>query len=53
MIVVVLEKKDYMKWMDSKKMETFKDKYFAVAAPVMDVAPDAMVAGDSTLVVVQ
>ena len=39
MIVVVLEEKDYMKWMASKKMETFKDKYFAVAAPAEEEAP--------------
>jgi cytochrome c oxidase subunit 2 len=52
MIVVVLEKKDYMKWMDSKKMETFKDKYFASAAPIVDVAPEGNVEGDTTQVVV-
>lgn len=45
MIVVVLEKKDYMKWMDSKKMETFKDKYFAVAAPAVEEVPEAEVEG--------
>ena len=41
MIVVVLEEKDYMRWMDSKKMETFKDKYFAVAAPAVEEAPES------------
>ena len=32
MFVVVLEEKEYNKWLDSKKNETFKDKYFAVAS---------------------
>ena len=37
MIVVVLEEKDYMKWMDSKKSSTFKDVYFAAAAVETEV----------------
>jgi heme/copper-type cytochrome/quinol oxidase subunit 2 len=32
MIVVVLDKPSYKKWMDAKKKMTFKDQYFPVAA---------------------
>jgi heme/copper-type cytochrome/quinol oxidase subunit 2 len=32
MIVVVLDKSAYKKWMDGKKKATFKDQYFPVAA---------------------
>ena len=32
MIVVVLDKPAYKKWMDAKKKMTFKDQYFPVAA---------------------
>ena len=34
MIVVVKDKAEYKAWMESKAKETFKDKYFPVAAPV-------------------
>lgn len=36
MIVVVMEERDYKKWLNSKKNQTFKDQYFPVAAPVME-----------------
>ena len=32
MVVVVLDKSAYNKWMDGKKKQTFKDQYFPVAA---------------------
>jgi len=32
MFVVVLEEKEYNSWLDSKKNETFKDKYFATTS---------------------
>ena len=32
MFVVVLEEKEYNNWLDSKKTETFKDKYFTAAS---------------------
>lgn len=38
MIVVVKDKAAYKAWMDSKKKETFKDKYFPAAAPAAPVA---------------
>lgn len=38
MIVVVKDKAAYKAWMDSKKKETFKDKYFPTAAPAAPVA---------------
>lgn len=37
MIVVVLEQKDYMKWMKSKATSTFKDTF--MAAPTEEAAP--------------
>ena len=41
MMVVVLDEADYKKWMDSKKDQTFKDKYFAKPAmPAADNAGD-------------
>lgn len=46
MIVVVLDKPAYRKWMDDKKKATFKDQYFPVAA-----APADTTAVDTTAVV--
>ena len=46
MIVVVLDKSAYKKWMDGKKKATFKDQYFPVAA-----APTDTTAVDTTAVV--
>ena len=46
MIVVVLDKPAYKKWMDGKKKATFKDQYFPVAA-----APADTTAVDTTAVV--
>ena len=46
MIVVVLDKPAYKKWMDGKKKTTFKDQYFPVAA-----APADTTAVDTTAVV--
>ena len=46
MIVVVLDKTAYKKWMDGKKKATFKDQYFPVAA-----APTDTTAVDTTAVV--
>ncbi|MCF8202661.1 MAG: cytochrome c oxidase subunit II [Crocinitomicaceae bacterium] len=46
MIVVVLDKPAYRKWMDGKKKATFKDQYFPVAA-----APADTTAVDTTAVV--
>lgn len=46
MIVVVLEKSAYKKWMDGKKKATFKDQYFPVAAAAADTT-----AVDTTAVV--
>jgi len=46
MIVVVLDKAAYKKWMDGKKKATFKDQYFPVAA-----APTDTTAVDTTAVV--
>jgi cytochrome c oxidase subunit 2 len=46
MIVVVLEEKDYKKWLASKK--SFKDNYFAAAAAVP--APASAAGADSTMV---
>jgi len=46
MIVVVLDKPAYKKWMDGKKKATFKDQYFPVAA-----APADTTAVDTTVVV--
>lgn len=46
MIVVVLEKSAYKKWMDGKKKVTFKDQYFAAAAAATDTT-----AVDTTAVV--
>lgn len=40
MMVVVLDEKEYMQWMDSKKDKTFKDKYFA--KPAMPAAADSV-----------
>jgi cytochrome c oxidase subunit 2 len=45
MVVVVLDKSAYNKWMDGKKKQTFKDQYFPVAA-----APAAPAAADTTAV---
>ncbi len=39
MMVVVLEEAEYMNWMESKKTATFKDKYFAAAAPTVEESP--------------
>ena len=39
MIVVVLDKSAYKKWMDGKKKATFKDQYFPVAAAPVTAAP--------------
>jgi heme/copper-type cytochrome/quinol oxidase subunit 2 len=36
MVVVVLDKSAYKKWMDGKKKATFKDQYFPVAAAPAD-----------------
>ena len=48
MIIVVLEKSEYINWMDAKKKSsTFKDVYFPVVAPA---APMADVVVDSTVV---
>jgi cytochrome c oxidase subunit 2 len=46
MIVVVLDKAAYKKWMDGKKKATFKDQYFPVAA-----APTDTTAVDTSAVV--
>jgi cytochrome c oxidase subunit 2 len=46
MVVVVLDKSAYKKWMDGKKKATFKDQYFPVAA-----APADTTAVDTTAVV--
>ena len=46
MIVVVLEEKDYKKWLASKK--SFKDNYFAAAAAAP--APASAAGADSTMV---
>ena len=45
MVVVVLDKSAYNKWMDGKKKQSFKDQYFPVAA-----APAAPAAADTTAV---
>ena len=45
MIVVVLDKPAYKKWMAGKKKQTFKDQYFPVAA-----APATPAATDTTAV---
>jgi cytochrome c oxidase subunit 2 len=37
MIVVVLSKTEYKQWMTGKKKQTFKDAYFATAAPAAPV----------------
>ena len=47
MVVVVLDKSAYKKWMDGKKKATFKDQYFPVAA----AAPADTTAVDTTAVV--
>jgi cytochrome c oxidase subunit 2 len=39
MIVVVLDRPAYKKWMDGKKKATFKDQYFPVAAAPAPAAP--------------
>ena len=39
MVVVVLEKSAYNKWMNGKKKQTFKDQYFPVAAAPSTPAP--------------
>jgi len=39
MIVVVLDKSAYKKWMDGKKKATFKDQYFPVAAAPAPATP--------------
>jgi cytochrome c oxidase subunit 2 len=46
MVVVVLDKSAYKKWMDGKKKATFKDQYFPLAA-----APADTTAVDTTAVV--
>lgn len=44
MIVVVKDKASYKEWMDSRKSQTFKDKYFPVAAaPAAPAVPVAQV----------
>jgi cytochrome c oxidase subunit 2 len=48
MIVVVKDKAEYKAWMASKAKETFKDKYFPVAAPVV-AAPAAAAADTSAM----
>jgi cytochrome c oxidase subunit 2 len=40
MIVVVLDKPSYKKWMDAKKKMTFKDQYFPVAATAPAASAD-------------
>jgi cytochrome c oxidase subunit 2 len=47
MVVVVLDKSAYKKWMDGKKKATFKDQYFPAAA----AAPADTTAVDTTAVV--
>ena len=46
MVVVVLDRSEYKKWMDGKKKATFKDQYFPVAAPAASATP-----ADTTAVV--
>jgi cytochrome c oxidase subunit 2 len=49
MIVVVLPQNEYKAWMKSKAKQTFRDKYFAVAAP--SAPADTLAVGTDTAMV--